>query len=202
MAITQSQLDRLNHRFGEAVGFNPHGQPNFKWVRTEQMVRYVDYSHGRPVQHESGLFLFSKQYVPRPWAERYGKCWILAKWRHYSESEWFTATKGALPFPAMGDWEPVENIRLGPEYKEHEPDPNEESTTDAITAIKMHRERLAANSDLNVVQQQLMQEADDEHRKVVAAQKNRIGDELEDLTPAFGKLPGSHDGSTEFMSGR
>ena len=201
MAISQAQLARLNHRFGEAVGFNPHGQPMFKWVRTEEMVRWVDYSNGRPVRHESGLLLLQKQFVPRPWAERYGKCWILAKWRHYTPDEWYAATKNALPYPMGGDWEPVENVRLGPEYKEHEPDPDDRATDDAIAAIKSHRQRMEVNHDPNTVARQLIDDADSEHRRTVESLTDRIGNELDDLTPAFGKTPGSHGDATEFMSG-
>ncbi|HYV63300.1 MAG TPA: hypothetical protein VE958_11535 [Bryobacteraceae bacterium] len=202
--ISASDLRRLNRRFGEEFGFNPHGQPNFRWSRTETLFRYV--SHGEQyVRTPGGIFTLQKKYTPRCWAERYGKCWILTKWRHYTEDEWYGMVKGAMPYPKQGDWEPVETIRLGEEYPDHAVEPNLDETQQACAAIRAHRARLSSyhyDPHQNVLAREIELESERLQQSKVNSILSGIDSELRDLTPAFGNDPGTHGGPLEFMSGR
>lgn len=131
------------------------------------------------------------RYERKSWVERYGRCWILTKWKHYTEEEWYSKVRNAMPYPRHGDWEPVENVRLGPDYPEHPPEPNDAATQEAIEAIRFHRTRAVED---------IVNEPDIAHRLAIKRQLGLIGDELDDLVPAFGKTPGSHGESTEFMN--
>ncbi len=196
MGISSSQLRALNRRFGQEFGFNPHGQPNFRWARTESMMRYVQ-TGGDWKPTAAGVLLLQKTFVAKPWAERYGKCWILTKWKYYTEDEWFQITKGSMPYPKLGEWEPVENVRLGPEYESHSPEPDLQATLDACAAIKAHRERTERPTFIEEDEAELLAE----YKQITKTHTRPYHDQIDDMVPAFGKEPGVHSGSTEFQSG-
>ena len=106
-----------------------------------------------------------------------------------------------MPYPKNGDWVPCENIKLGAEYPEHAPEPDLDATNDAIQAIRFHRE-----NTIPEYQQEMKDLAKDpktpdkQYGKLVRDWTNRVGDDLDDMLPAFGKEPGKHSGSTEFMN--
>lgn len=197
MSLSSSKLRALNRRFGQEFGFNPHGQPNFRWVRTESMMRYVDYGGNWTPSTPSGLYLLKKDFKAQSWAERYGRCWILSKWKHYTEEEWFRRVGNSMPYPKQGDWEPVENIRLGPEYPEHSPDPDQQATLDACAAIRAHRERTKRPNFAEEDEAELVAD----YQKLVKSHTQPYHDRIDDMAPAFDNDPGTHSGSTEFMSG-
>lgn len=97
----------------------------------------------------------------------------------------------AMPYPKHGDWVPIENVRLGPQYPEHPDEPTEEATLDAIAAIKHHRLQDA---------REFVEEPDRLHKLAMKSHINKIGDELDDLRAAFDNVPGSRAHHVQFQS--
>lgn len=134
MALTHSELRRLNRIFGEEFGFNPHGQPNFRWMRTEEMFWFIDHGSGWR-RTESGLLTYGHEYERRCWADRIGRCWTVAKWTFTPEDIWVNQHGDRVPWPKHGEWNPIENWKL-----EANQDPNLEITLEFCAALRFHRE--------------------------------------------------------------
>lgn len=135
--------------------------------------------------------VWDKKFEAKPWSVRYGDCWILAKWRHYTREEWYGMVKHAMPYPEKGEYVPCENIKLGPQYPEFPREPNLDATLDAIYAVKYHRTKTVDD---------FLSDPQRAHELVIKGITDKIGEELHDMIPAFGKEPGTHSGSTEFQS--
>ena len=131
--MTHSELRKLNRIFGEQFGFNPQGNPNFRWMRTEEMYWFVDHGDGW-LENKAGVLVCERRYDRRCWADRIGKCWILAKWVFTPEAQWIAQHGDKFPWARSGEWNPVENWKLEPGE-----DPSIDRTLEFCAALRYHR---------------------------------------------------------------
>ena len=44
--LTHSQRRALDRRLGAELGYNPHGQPNFRWVHADEIFFFIKHGDG------------------------------------------------------------------------------------------------------------------------------------------------------------
>lgn len=111
------EIDLLNRRLGEALGFVLGGsQPRFKWVQAHECHYYT--------REHAGETFRTRCFADRPGT---GKVWLLAQWRlpevfdvrsnstHVlTEAEWWQTFHGTMPYPARGHYIPHLETKLLP----------------------------------------------------------------------------------------
>lgn len=179
-----TEIDLLNQRLREGLGEVLGGsQGRFKWVQSQDCFYYIR-SH------------IGENFRRKCWADRSGKCWVLAQWRlpmtfdgnHsrvLTKEDWWKTFQGTMPYPERGGYEPHMETKLPPGCR-----PTAEITANYIWTLRQQMETSYTTQVL------------DGHAEMALEQK-RLDDEFwqttADLEPAFGNYnSGSRDSSVSF----
>lgn len=174
------------------------------------MFYFVDHGPGWS-RNPSGLMTLERKFQRRCWADRLGVRWIIVKWQHWTEDEWSaqfgtrkqanpskdpaaagTATDepswtATVPYPRHGEWLPIENWKL-----EEDEEPTPDLTQKFIWALKRDREMTI---------EKWVEQDEWQHKDNRRLWKSEWRSRIDDAMTAFGRIPGSHGGQTEFQSG-
>lgn len=121
----------------------------------------------------SGIWVVGPEYRRRSFAELYGPCWSVAKWKPagMTEQEWAARYLGALPYPSGGFYSPIGAMQLGPERT-----PDLDETLKAIWAIRKDVERPI---------DELIEEGERAVHAYHKEMNQKIEDEIEEMIPDF-----------------
>lgn len=195
----QRRLRKLNQSFVQ-FGVNPYGDLIYQWMHTTDLHYLLQRGDrvGEWRANPDGLLLRSWEpvYERHTWADTpHGQKWIMAKWQApVSKEEWERTLGTSFPWPSRGEYHPIENMGAhdgGCTCKNPNEPPDEAHTVSAVAALKYH----LGKSKQELIDRMLI-------RKQLADQAviNRIGDDLDDTMTAFGRVPGSNDGSTSLLN--
>lgn len=93
--MTSKNVEILNRRFGETLGFPDGVHPRFAWMWSADVNR-----HFRP----DPVSDFTRHCL----AERIGKRWLLCQWRptELTADQWWNTYRGRVPYPGKGEYKP------------------------------------------------------------------------------------------------
>lgn len=155
-------------------------------MRTSEMFYFVD--HGKAwARNEAGLMTLERKFERRCWADRLGVRWIIVKWNHWDEGDWIEQFGTKIPFPRHGEWLPIENWKL-----EEEEDPTLDLTDKFVWALKRDREMNMAD---------WIKRDEEDFARYLKSQKSELSSRVRNAMTAYGRIPGTHGGQTEFQSG-
>jgi hypothetical protein len=176
----KTPIQKLNSRLASIFGRNPHGEPNYIWAHAAELF-YLFETGMKEMKTESGLIVMRTQWQEHSFVETYGLVWLMAKWTppELDYDEWWEQFQGDIPFPAKGQYCPIESTVL-PEGRV----PDEALNQYAIRKLYEHlgmsyRDHLDAS-------------------RAVIANKQRheqriVDDSVDDAVPAFGNIPGKKE---------
>ena len=117
---TTNELKRWNHLMGEELGFNPHGEPVYRW-------EFSEHAHRKKVLVEDERTIAMEWqptagglYMPQPviidavgWPGLKSK-WVVTHWRFVPKEEWEAGPTRYLPWPWRGTYHPTNcNLNAG-----------------------------------------------------------------------------------------
>ena len=185
--IIPKQIKKMNERIGASLGRNPHGEPLYKWVHSEDFWHWMrDITGYESVTMPSGLIVQQPIYKRRKMMPHYHDVWLIAHW-HEADNEvsWRIKYGADALWPREGYWTPVDA------WAEQGQLPTETKTDKFIELVQIRRAMTQADiaKEGQDIQDRIDKHAEDE-------QDAAFGDAV----PAFGALPGSRSSSTSFPS--
>lgn len=192
----------FNHRLGSTLGLNPHGEPLYKWVYSEDFFHWMmnvrieanDVGEVRvspvlePVTQPSGLLLMEATYTRRKMCPNMINCWLIAHWNDAgSEAAWRTNYGPKIMWPREGIYTPVNA------WTERDKKPTADLTDKVISLVKQIRDEKQLKK-LEIAAYETMRSKERQD------QRDRTGIIDEAMSGEFGVMPGSHDGSRVIFS--
>jgi hypothetical protein len=108
--MTHGELRQYNRKIGLELGFNPHGEPRFKWQHSESMWRPMptgEYEY-KVVSQATGLLGAVPQTRMRKVNPLLHDQWVVCVWEApIPQAEWMRQFGAATPWPAHGDYHPT-----------------------------------------------------------------------------------------------
>lgn len=157
--IYMTQVELLNQRFGEYLGFPDGVHPKFCWVWAPDMTYLF-----RPDR--------TKSFMLRSWGSRLGRKWVLAQWRptELTRDQWESTFRGSRPYP--GKWRYIVHAETAlPEGMA----PNDELTQGYARTLSNQM----AVADFTA-------QCEEEARQYLQASEDAILEDARDFEPAFG----------------
>lgn len=173
------QVAILNAKYFTEFGSTPDGRLRFQWMRTDEMFIFFGRGYSNRKDPVTGLYLAGRDYIRRSMAEttNHGACWTIAYLEPpVSRESWLTEHGTDIPWPAQGYYRPIDNITRMLEMI-----PDEDCSAQAAFNIRNHLEFTFKDwVDFDAANRE----------KKDADYKNRLGDMIDDATPAFNNNPG------------
>ncbi len=173
----KTPIQKLNSEIASIFGRNVHGDPNYMWVHATELF-YLFEEGMKEMETPSGLIVMRTQWKKHSFVETYGLVWLLAKWTppELEHDEWWEKFQGDMPFPAKGQYCPIDSTVL-PEGRV----PDEALNRYAIQKLYEHlglsyKDHLGAANSLIA-----------KHEK---EKQRQVDDSVDDAMPAFGNIPG------------
>lgn len=174
--MDQSRLRLLNRALGDALGLNPHGEPEYKWFHAKDLT-FDTLIGGR---------IASLPQVPEslkgdgPSHTASANRYVLAKWLppYETKEQWDARTGGELPYPRGGSYNVTDIIlRVGVE-------PTEQLTSDVIGKVRALRNLSFSGINSAIA----------DGRAATRKEKDTfISDAIDDRIPIPGHIPGAKD---------
>ena len=175
----------MNERIGASLGRNPHGEPLYKWVHSEDFWHWMrDITGYKQVTQPSGLIVMEPIYKRRKMMPHYHDVWIIAHW-HEADNEvsWRIKYGADALWPREGYWTPVDA------WAEQGQLPTETMTDKFIELVKIRR---------SMTQADIAKEGQDIQDRIDRHAESEQDAAFADAVPAFAALPGSRSSSTSY----
>lgn len=176
---------RLNERLGHALGKNPHDEPLYKWVHSEDFWHWMMDQNGfEEVTQPSGLITMAPTYTRRKMCPQFTDTWIIAHWQPPEpEGMWRRMYGPSVLWPRMGIYTPANA------WAERGQLPCDGLTDRFIEIVSRHRAKTRAD---------IRQEGEDivEYEEREASRLRK--DIIDDAMTAHLAIPGSRAGSVSF----
>lgn len=179
------EIRELNKRLGEALGWNPHGEPLYKWVHSESFFHWMrDISGYKEVQSPSGLSVMEPIYVERKMCPNMHDMWLVAHWHDSgSEHAWIQAYGSDALYPRHGYYSQSNACQVPGQL------PTATQTEDFIWMVRKHRMKTKAD---------IYREGEDAVEARERANDSRRKDIIQDAMTAYMNIPGKRGGHVSF----
>lgn len=181
-----TNIEEFNRRLGESLGFNPHGEPHYKWFDTNKWEHWMRKINDWKLERApSGLFVRQPVYTTRLMCPALPDRWIIGHWHDPgSEFLWNQEHGADQLWPAKGYYVQTNffcvEIGQRPTYSDNER---------LIMLARRHRS-MTAQEDTAQMQAAMNYEEKQKDAKV---------DEfLDDLLPTFSHVPGIRGGGVSY----
>lgn len=184
-----TNIDQLNKRLGEALGYNPHGEPHYKWFDTNKWEHWMRKLDDWKLERDpkSGLFVRQPIYVKRLMCPALPDRWIIGHWHEpVSEFLWRQANGADQLWPAKGYY--VQTNFWCPEIGQ------EPAYSDNERFIMLARRHRQMTWQEDTEQMQAAIDYEERQRDV------KVDQFLDDLLPTFSHVPGIRGGSVSYPS--
>lgn len=182
----RKQIETLNRRYFTEFGVAPDGRLKYQWMRTDEMPIEFARETESNFDAETGLWLATKTYKRRTFAETYGQglCWTIAYLEPPISLDLWLARHGTdIPWPSNGYYRPVDNISLHVDCL-----PGEEESLRASYNIRCALELIAKGQEAAFKDELAATRAARE--KTDNDLRNEVSDMVDDAAPAFMNNPG------------
>lgn len=196
----RKRIRLLNQRFVK-FGVNPFGEPIYQWMHTTDLHYLIQRGDATGEWlPTAGTKLLTRHWEPvyerHTWADTpHGMKWIMAKWQPpMPREDWERVLGHAMPWPSRGEYHPIENMGChdgGCDCKNPQAEPDDAHTISAVAALEYH---------LGHTKQELMDRLMLRKHNEDKAVRNEIADDMWDTMTAWGRIPGSNDGTVSILN--
>jgi len=175
-----TKIQRLNSRLASIFGRNPHGDPNYIWAHATELF-YLFEKGMKEGKTPSGIIVMRTEWAKHHLVDTYGMVWLMAKWTppELDYDDWWAQYQGDVPFPAKGQYCPIESTVL-PEGRV----PDEALNQYAIQKLYEH---------LGMSFKDHLKDSRDLVAKKQGFEQKLIDDSVDDAVPAMGNIPGKKE---------
>lgn len=205
--IQRRELKKLNKIFDtQDFGRAPDGGPRFRWFHTTELFYYVEGDREKPKAVRVGekvlrtLWVVENGWERHCWANRLnsgdGKGFVVAVWKPPIPRDLHVARYGE-----KGPWQPNGEFHLIENTFRLESDPPTERGTYLLKELLLQMFHRGADPERHPVYgnfdttNEILDGMVGQMEKKHAATRQQILDEIDDIYPAFGRMPGKRGGS-------